>query len=208
MIDLIDVYPFNLAKDIFCDEDKAKKLYVGGIEIGLSTLTDRERKILELRYKEKLTLEQCGKIEGVTKERIRQIQAKALRKLRQPSRIAKMKAYKYEDIVKNAEEFSRLKEENKNLEKAIRLYTNKKVDKNELKEMARLADVMSLTLEDLDFSVRTYNCLKRKNVNYLKDIIEMTETDLKGVRNLGAKSRLEVMNKLNKYGVKLKEEIL
>ena len=73
----------------------------------LDTLTERERKVLELRYGLKdgrtRTLEEVGKVFGVTRERIRQIEAKALRKLRHPSRAKILKPYLDEDyrVVKN-----------------------------------------------------------------------------------------------------------
>ncbi|OGC51751.1 RNA polymerase sigma factor RpoD [candidate division WWE3 bacterium RIFCSPLOWO2_01_FULL_39_13] len=63
----------------------------------LDTLSDRERKVLELRFglrdNNSRTLEEVGKVFGVTRERIRQIEAKALRKLRHPSRSRKLKDY-------------------------------------------------------------------------------------------------------------------
>ena len=63
----------------------------------LDTLSDRERKVLELRFglrdNNSRTLEEVGKVFGVTRERIRQIEAKALRKLRHPSRGNKLRDY-------------------------------------------------------------------------------------------------------------------
>jgi RNA polymerase primary sigma factor len=63
----------------------------------LDSLTDREKRVLELRFGvedgRSRTLEEVGKEFGVTRERIRQIEAKALRKLRHPSRSKKLKDY-------------------------------------------------------------------------------------------------------------------
>ena len=62
----------------------------------LSTLTPREEKVLLLRYGfdgRERTLEEVGQIYNVTRERIRQIEAKALRKLRHPSRLKKIRDY-------------------------------------------------------------------------------------------------------------------
>lgn len=52
----------------------------------ISTLTPREQQVLKMRYEDNMYLDQCGEVLGVTRERIRQIEAKALRKLRHPSR--------------------------------------------------------------------------------------------------------------------------
>ncbi|MEG2603037.1 MAG: sigma-70 family RNA polymerase sigma factor, partial [Carnobacterium sp.] len=67
------------------------------IEDALDTLTDREENVLRLRFGlddgRIRTLEEVGKVFGVTRERIRQIEAKALRKLRHPSRSKQLKDY-------------------------------------------------------------------------------------------------------------------
>lgn len=79
-------------------EDAASyELLRGHIEEVLDTLSEREQRVLELRFGLKdnkpRTLEEVGKVFGVTRERIRQIEAKALRKLRHPSRSRKLKDY-------------------------------------------------------------------------------------------------------------------
>jgi RNA polymerase primary sigma factor len=63
----------------------------------LGTLSEREAKVLKLRFglegSKAMTLEEVGKVFGVTRERIRQIEAKALRKLKHPSRRKKLQDY-------------------------------------------------------------------------------------------------------------------
>lgn len=66
--------------------------------------------------------------------------------------------------------------------------------------------VLEMTIEDLDLSVRSYNCLKRAGIQTVADLIEHTEDEMLKVRNLGRKSLDEVMEKLKSYGLKLKEK--
>ena len=65
--------------------------------------------------------------------------------------------------------------------------------------------VLNITLEELDLSVRSYNCLKRAGINTVKDLSEKTYEDMLEVRNLGKKSLDEVINKLASLGLALKE---
>ena len=58
-------------------------------------------------------------------------------------------------------------------------------------------------IEDLDFSVRTYNCLKRANINTVADLLAKTEEDMMKVRNMGKKSLEEVVLKLDEMGLSL-----
>jgi len=78
-------------------EAASQELLKGHILDVLGTLSAREKRVLELRFglvdNRSRTLEEVGKEFGVTRERIRQIEAKALRKLRHPSRSQKLKDY-------------------------------------------------------------------------------------------------------------------
>ena len=60
--------------------------------------------------------------------------------------------------------------------------------------------VLELTIEELDLSVRSFNCLKRANINTVEDLISKTEDEMMKVRNLGRKSLEEVINKLAMMG--------
>ena len=66
--------------------------------------------------------------------------------------------------------------------------------------------VMEMTIDDMDLSVRSYNCLKRANINTVEDLISKTEEEMMKVRNLGRKSLEEVINKLAMMGLSLASE--
>ena len=66
--------------------------------------------------------------------------------------------------------------------------------------------VLEMTIEELDLSVRAYNCLKRAGINTVEDLIGRTEEDMIKVRNLGRKSLDEVIGKINTLGLGLRKE--
>ena len=63
--------------------------------------------------------------------------------------------------------------------------------------------ILEMTIEELDLSVRAFNCLKRAAINTVGDLINKSEGDMMKVRNLGKKSLEEVIAKLNALGVTL-----
>ena len=63
-----------------------------------------------------------------------------------------------------------------------------------------------MTIEELDFSVRSFNCLKRAGIDTVADLISRTEDDMMKVRNLGRKSLEEVINKLASLGLALRDD--
>ena len=66
--------------------------------------------------------------------------------------------------------------------------------------------VLEMSIEDLDLSVRSYNCLKRANIHTVEDLTKRTEEDMLKVRNLGRKSLEEVVKKLEDLGLSLKAQ--
>ncbi len=72
------------------------------------------------------------------------------------------------------------------------------------KEESKKEKVLEMTIEELDLSVRSYNCLKRASINTVEELTEKTEDDMMKVRNLGKKSLEEVIQKLEELGLKLK----
>lgn len=66
--------------------------------------------------------------------------------------------------------------------------------------------VLDLTIDELDLSVRSFNCLKRAGINTVEDLINKSEADMMKVRNLGRKSLEEVIAKLDSFGFGLKKD--
>lgn len=133
-------YPFNLLFDIgiedVCNNDCNFEENLNEV---LLTLKEREQKILNELYRNNLTSEECGKIFGVTRERIRQIQREALRKLKHPSR---QKCIKYGKL---AYDYSNMKSELiAEMELSVRSY-------NCLRRggIKKIEDLEGLTCEDL-----------------------------------------------------------
>ena len=66
--------------------------------------------------------------------------------------------------------------------------------------------VLEMTIEELDLSVRSFNCLKRAGIDTVEDLTNRTEEDMIKVRNLGKKSLEEVIQKLHSLGLDLRRE--
>ena len=66
--------------------------------------------------------------------------------------------------------------------------------------------ILEMTIEDMDLSVRSYNCLKRAGIGTVEDLIKKSESDLAKVKNLGKRSLEEVAAKLESYGLSLRND--
>lgn len=73
------------------------------------------------------------------------------------------------------------------------------------KEEDKKEKMLEMTIEELDLSVRSYNCLKHANINTVEELTQKTEEDMMKVRNLGKKSLEEVVTKLANLGLSLRE---
>jgi len=73
-------------------------------------------------------------------------------------------------------------------------------------EEERPVKVLEMSIEDMDLSVRSYNCLKRANINTIEDLTKKSKEDMLKVRNLGLKSLEEVINKLSAMGLALRND--
>ena len=73
------------------------------------------------------------------------------------------------------------------------------------KKVDIITKTLETPIEEIEFSVRTYNCLKRANINTVQDLIDKREAEVNKIRNLGKKSLKEVIEKVNEMGLKFHE---
>lgn len=163
-------------------------------------LTEREAKVLKLRYYEDMTMEKVGKQFGVTKERIRQIEAKALRKLMYPTRREKLKhgllvTETSERIAKEASEWLIEKIIKERIERDERA----KQAKSLLEDEGKLEEWKLSPMEELGLSTRAWTCLKRHGCETIGDITKLNYMELARIRNLGRKSLNEIISKVREY---------
>lgn len=207
-------YPRNLMFAIGFDPVEMMKYPTDGIDYVLSTLTEREQKVIQLRFVDGLSLKDTGKAFNVTQERIRQVEAKALRKLRHPFSV---------NIIKEGLTAVKAKEEAKGRLARATEELNVEIEKV-CKETKLLQEIMAtgrpkaeaeavirehknwnVDIENMDLSVRAYNCLKRAGFNKVCDLVGMTREKFMKVRNLGRKSMEEVIEKLKLWGIEVSE---
>ena len=65
---------------------------------------------------------------------------------------------------------------------------------------------LEMSIDELEFSVRAYNCLKRANINTLQDLTQKSENEMMKIRNLGKKSLKEVIDKVKEMGFSFRSE--
>lgn len=193
----------------FMIDDETLELLEPRVEYVLRfMMTESESTVIKKRFKHYLTLEEIANDMNISKERVRMIEQKALRKLRHPSRWTKITCgINFENDIIELQERVNAKE--KELSSKLHLLRAKieKIDAV-LKEFG--FDLKLTTPEDespidvLGLSVRSYNCLKRSGVNTIKELTLMTENELRNVRNLGPRCTEEVIVALEKFGYSLK----
>ena len=69
-----------------------------------------------------------------------------------------------------------------------------------------LKKMLETSIDDLDLSVRAYNCLKRAGILTIRDLVEKSENEMMKIRNLGKKSLKEVIDKIKDMGLKFRNE--
>ena len=202
--EITSYWPYNLAIAVAGGTDERFfQVYVPGIMESLGELTDRERNVLKMRFMSGMTLEECGKEIGTQRERVRQVEAKALRKLRHPRHWKRWHLDTMDKAIEERKERSRLELENEILRSKLKSLEVPEKDFMNLPESAKLPKPTDVDIGEMELSVRSYNCLKRAMINNISDLEGMTVDDLMRVRNLGRKSMEEVIAKAKEWGIEI-----
>ncbi|NCB43258.1 MAG: hypothetical protein EOM59_11635 [Clostridia bacterium] len=189
-------YPNNLALAIAGEENIGRFLFSGLKEV-LLFLTEKEQKVIKFRFEQIKTLAETSKEFGVCKERIRQIEAKALRKLRHPQYYKHYMGISLYDMgLKLNKKETEIRAEFEKHCAECKIHPQQIADKPKSK----------IDISDMDLSVRAYNCLIRANKRTISDLAVMSFNDFLKIRNLGHKTVDEVITKLKEYGIEIKED--
>ena len=194
-------YPENLLAQVFVNglpTDLPDDITLVLEYIIQKTLTEREGRVLDMRYKRYMTMAAIGEEYGLRAERIRQIEAKAVRKLRHPSRsrYILMGMEGYINYLRDTAVDERLREYKKeiiSLEKKIAELTDTEYEeeKNEL-ENAPIAE--------LDLSVRTFNILYRAGYSTVRELLDADAEKIVSLPNLGLKNFSDLIDVLSEKG--------
>lgn len=183
----------------------------------ISSLTEREQQAIKLYYFDELTMDETAKILNVTRERVRQIVLRAIRKLKHPARsnilqkglkqyniiLAEKPRIEKELTEKYLSEYKKqiieqLKSEQE--EKKEELIRQIKLEhKLEQEKQEKSISFLEKGIEELNLSVRSYNCLKRCGANTIKQAFMKTTKDFRRIRNLGMKTYEEIASAIIQY---------
>lgn len=224
-------WPYNLLDDIFREpwDTVLTKDQTDGLEKAMEILSPREKEAVDAYYKRGLNLEQAGREFNVTRERFRQILAKAVRKLRHPARkslilygletskemseVEQMRvslaAQAYSLVQWQTELDARAEllgyRERKQL--GISEFSDEANPDRDDKTFCCVGCVLNVRIEILDLSVRSYNCLRRACIKTVGDLLSLSQEDMMRISNLGRKSMEEIINKMHEMGLKMSWEV-
>ena len=177
--------------------------------------SDRERYCLMAYYKELRNLENIGKSLNITRGRVNQIIKKAIVKLKHSGKELLIQGKDKFELISLNEKEEIIKEfkEKIGYDLIVEWIGNHEITEELLNVCHSVINTYNnrpkgqgeATIEDLDLSVRSYNCLKRCGIHTLKDLTSMTRDGMMKVRNLGRKSLKEVESKLKEIGLSFKE---
>lgn len=208
---LKEPYPYNLLSAI-CGEDEVIPIepehdvpadFYGSMEYMIATLSPRERDILHLRYAHGMTLREIAAQYEVGQERVRQIEAKAIRKLQHPKRLQYIKTG-VQGMIRRICDKTRDVAYNQGFQYA-KASIAESLASETIEATPPEKSILEYSIEELNFSIRTYNCLKRYRYDTVADIMAADRNKLMKIRNLGSKSYDEMCDKLESLGLDVRK---
>ena len=178
--------------------DLLYKVHVSSLLKEIDGLTEREKQVISLRYEHMLILDECGKKFGVTRERIRQIERKAMRKLWHPVKRRNYILLEYSALEQYKNQMDIVLMQNKILEDRLSEYESIDQITEEEENAPETVIFANIKIDELELSVRTYNCLVRKGYTTIGRLMNVSREDLMHIRNLGRKSYNELIDKVSK----------
>lgn len=197
-------FPRNIFESIYGrrgDQDfvVSREMYAG-LVVALSMLTEKEEKILYLRFKDKMSYKEIGAIYNLSSDRIRQIVEKALRRLRHPAR-SRYFHYGIEGViekeVEKAYEKGRCDGYACGFEEAT--LTAKGIEMGSPEARREIA--LQTDIHDMELSVRTFNCLCRHGITNAGEIASMDGSSILNIKLLGKQGIREVARRLREMGI-------
>lgn len=183
------IWPYNLTYEMFVG--------IKYIDVSVFTriikeeLKEKEADVIFCYYRDGMTLDEIGEKYSVTRERVRQIKAAAVRKLRNPKRAKRYILYSYECVSELQNKLSALQ----------------KIVLSEDVEDTNITEAEEPTIDALKLSVRSYNCLSRyarlkfkQKELYISQLTDMTAEEVANIRNIGKRSFMEILYALKEYG--------
>lgn len=198
MENYVDVkkWPFNLIKDVV-EEEEFYYVYIPGFMDAIETLTEREQKVLKYKYADHMTYDKIGSlVGGVGGSRVMQIKNKACRKLK----IGRSRRNLYlTTLMANLKDLEQKKE---SVQRELDLvYEHLGVGDEHLGVGAPVKLFDAITIDELNLSVRSYNCLKRAGILTFGDLKGVDTVRLMKIRNLGVKSFEEIYEAAKNVGI-------
>jgi len=192
-------WPYNLLDEIYMPYDKVPPEDIEDRLLkAIDTLLPRERDVVLEYFKEDKTMDEVGRDFNVTRERVRQITKKAVRKLRHPSvvKIIDHSAKELELMRQIKDETLKLKAQLANAKKqSEEAMAGKPNESDSVRE-----DASRMKIEEMELSVRSQTCLGRSGIRTLGElenrILNEGSYGLERIRNLGRKSKEEILSKM------------
>ena len=176
----------------------------------LNELSQRERDVIFRRFGvrgfQKSTLKAIGVEFGLSQERIRQIELKALRKSRHPSRLG-WKIFFHSQLRQRVDDLSKIDSElRRELEKLFKRLSQLESDVKSEEYIAIHYDfntrkILASSIDEYEFSVRARNCLINEGVKTIRDIVVQTEQQIRATKNMGQGTFTEIRDFLSAHGL-------